>query len=261
MYSLFGWSDGTHIHRDLFPSTLLELILLHTKPLTYLIQALSALFATPIFSLPTAQLVSRAGYTQFTGDGSLAAGWPAKTAWVADFETMFTANQGFMSSSCANFGQAINSPDETKAIHDAVISIAASSAVDARFIFATVMQESSGCVRIKTTTNAVPNPGLMQSHNGPNSCNINGVGTIPCPNTTIIGMIADGTTGAGGLSSAQATVGAADASGIYKAARIYNSGSLDPSGNLATNAATPCYASDIANRLVGFVGDSACTLV
>ena len=191
----------------------------------------------------------------------MSAGWPAETAWVADFETMFTANQGVLSSSCANSGQAVNTPDETQAIHDAVINVAASSGVDARFIFATVMQESSGCVRIKTTMNAVPNPGLMQSHNGPNSCNINGTGTVPCPDTSVAGMIADGTTGTGGLSSALATAGTADASGIYKAARIYNSGSLDPSGDLATNAATPCYASDIANRLVGLVGDSACTLV
>lgn len=229
---------------------------------THLVQGLAALFALPVLSLPTAPVVPQTGYTQFTGDGSLAAGWPAKSAWVADFDTMFTANRGVMSSSCAhhNVGQAPNSPEETTAIHNAVVSIAASSGIDARFIFATLIQESSGCVRIQTTANAVRNPGLMQSHNGPNSCNINGIGTVPCPTSSITGMIADGTTGTGGLSNALATAGTSDASGVYRAARIYNSGSLDASGDLAWNAATPCYASDIANRLLGFVGDSPCTL-
>ena len=39
----------------------------------------------------------------------------------------------------------------------------------------------------------------------------------------------------------------------YKAARIYNSGSIAASGKLEDGIATHCYASDIANRLTGWV--------
>lgn len=47
----------------------------------------------------------------------------------------------------------------------------------------------------------------------------------------------------------------------YRAARAYNSGSVDPSGDLGKGCCTHCYASDIANRLTGWVtGDSKCTL-
>ena len=176
---------------------------------------------------------------------------------------MFTANKEIMEKSCATFGLANNSPEEIKAIHDNTKSIAASSGVDARFIFAVIIQESKGCVRVKTTSHSVQNPGLMQSHNGPNSCNENGVGTNPCPENKIKGMIQDGVTGKAGLKDSLATAGGTNAQSFYKTARIYNSGSLDPSGNMATNAPTPCYVSDVANRLVGFVGKmglSECTL-
>jgi len=44
----------------------------------------------------------------------------------------------------------------------------------------------------------------------------------------------------------------------YKAARIYNSGSIDPT-NLSTSGSNHCYASDIANRLIGWsAGPSGC---
>ena len=147
---------------------------------------------------------------------------------------MFTANQDVMSASCTAFGQQPNSVEETQAIHDAVASIAGTSGADARYIFATVMQESSGCVRV--------------------------VGTTPCPESSISGMISDGTAGADGLREVLARAGSSDAQAVYKAARINNFGSLDAFGDLATNTATPYYSSDIANRLTGFVGTSECTL-
>src|SRR3712207_7146665 len=37
--------------------------------------------------------------------------------------------------------------------------------------------------------------------------------------------------------------------------RSYNSGRIDPSGNLAAGIATHCYASDIAARLLGWASD------
>lgn len=46
-----------------------------------------------------------------------------------------------------------------------------------------------------------------------------------------------------------------------QAARIYNSGSIAPSGNLEDGIATHCYSSDIANRLTGWVNAATkCTL-
>lgn len=55
--------------------------------------------------------------------------------------------------------------------------------------------------------------------------------------------------------------GIAFAEAYYRAARLYNSGAIDPSGDLGKGSATHCYASDIANRLLGWVdSDSTCTL-
>jgi hypothetical protein len=39
----------------------------------------------------------------------------------------------------------------------------------------------------------------------------------------------------------------------YRASRMYNGGSVDPSGDLGKGCCTKCYASDIANRLMGWV--------
>lgn len=47
--------------------------------------------------------------------------------------------------------------------------------------------------------------------------------------------------------------GVDDVARYYRAARIYNSGSVDPSGDLGKGVATHCYASDVANRLRGWV--------
>ncbi|GAB0136310.1 hypothetical protein EsDP_00004615 [Epichloe bromicola] len=101
----------------------------------------------------------------------------------------------------------------------------------------------------------------MQSHNGAHSCyNVN-----PCPEAQLVGMIRDGTTGTPsgqGLQQMLAAVGrgaGAGASQYYKAARMYNSGSVAATGLLQDGAATHCYASDIANRLVGWSqGVGAC---
>ncbi|KAL8796514.1 MAG: hypothetical protein Q9195_001188 [Heterodermia aff. obscurata] len=151
--------------------------------------------------------------------------------------------------------QTFDSGDEINDIKTAINSVSASTGVDARFILAVIMQESRGDVRVGTTSVDHANPGLMQSHQG-----VDCIGQTPCPASVITQMIQDG---AGGTSSGdgleQALAGGTQAIDVYKAARIYNSGSLDPSGNLATNGATPCYASDVANRLIGFLGDSPCT--
>ena len=54
--------------------------------------------------------------------------------------------------------------------------------------------------------------------------------------------------------------GSTDVSQYYKAARIYNSGSVTDN-DLGAGVATHCYAADVANRLTGWVTSTClCTL-
>jgi len=85
-----------------------------------------------------------------------------------------------------------DSDDEIQSLQDAINQVAQETFVDHRFILAVVLQESNGCVRVHTTGNGVVNPGLMQSHNGPGSCNNNGWVQTPCPDSEILQMIEDG---------------------------------------------------------------------
>lgn len=100
------------------------------------------------------------------------------------------------------------------------------------------MQESSGCVRAPTTYFNTYNPGLMQSFNGPGSCN-NDTGYVQnsCPARQIEQMISDGVAGVGappqnGLLQCLQESGTADISMYYRAARIYNSGQYSLNADL-----------------------------
>ena len=62
-------------------------------------------------------------------------------------------------------------------------------------------------------------------------------------------LLAAGTSGLSGILNGR---GVPAPQNFYEAARIYNSGSIDPSGILEDGGATHCYASDIANRLLGW---------
>lgn len=164
-----------------------------------------------------------------------------------------------MQSSCKQWGFANNSPTEIAELKQAIAEVGEQTGVDTRFIFAIVMQESNGCVRVPTTENGVTNPGLMQSHDGTGTCvkTVNGaeVGVTPCPKSTIHQMINDGTAGTSsgaGLKQCLAQATGSGATQYYQAARIYNSGSLAASGNLGQGGATACYVSDLTNRLVGW---------
>lgn len=120
------------------------------------------------------------------------------------------------------------------------------------------MQESKGCVRVQSTNNGVVNTGLMQSHAGEGSCNKDGSKTTPCPSSMIKQMIKDGTAGTtqgDGLKQCFEAQSGGTSTKYFKAARTYNSGSIDSSGNLGQGGATHCYASDIANRVRGWAGD------
>lgn len=55
-----------------------------------------------------------------------------------------------------------NSDAETEEMKNAITEVANSTGVDSRFILATIMQESTGCVRVITTEYSHFNPGLMQ---------------------------------------------------------------------------------------------------
>ncbi|PQE23060.1 glycoside hydrolase protein [Rutstroemia sp. NJR-2017a WRK4] len=220
-----------------------------SKSLTYLLAMASLTYA-----MPTPELEQRAvQYKLYTGDGT---NWPAQTAW-ASFDTMWANNQAILSSSCAQFGQANNSPTEIAEILSAIKSVSSSTGVDNRFILAITMQESGGCVRAPTSNGGVSNPGLMQDHNGIHSCN-SGTAQNPCPAAQITGMITDGTAGTAsgdGLKQCLAQSGVTGARASYIAARIYNTGSYAAGADLGKpKYGTSCYASDIANRLLGWAG-------
>ncbi|KAF2243033.1 hypothetical protein BU26DRAFT_384014, partial [Trematosphaeria pertusa] len=192
-------------------------------------------------------------YKVFGGDGTPAQGWPKQSDWKS-FEDLWTANQGTMKASCSQFSQENDSDQEMNDIKSAIQATAKEASLPAEFLLAIVMQESKGCVRAPTTNYGYDNPGLMQSFQGKNSCNPSGSGTVPCPSDTITGMIRDGA-GIGlefGMQQAVAQSKADDVSKFYKGARIYNSGSVDASGNLGAGIATHCYSSDVANRLLGW---------
>ncbi|TWU70910.1 hypothetical protein ED733_000060 [Metarhizium rileyi] len=118
-----------------------------------------------------------------------------------------------------------------------------------------IMQiESNGCVRVPTTNNGVRNPGLMQSHNGSGSC----AGVNPCPAGTITQMIRDGVAGTSSGDGLRQTLARTkdvvgdNSRAVYAAARMYNSGSVDYNNLNNGLGSTPCYASDVANRLTGW---------
>ena len=160
--------------------------------------------------------------------------------------------------SCKLYHQEPNSENETTHVYNAIQSVAKRTLVDHRFILAVIMQESGGCVRAPTSNYGVLNPGVMQDHNGTATCNDgdeNGVQN-PCPADIIERMIQDGTGGTDwgdGLAQCINNAETEDVSAFYRAARIYNSGSVGVTGNLEDGIATHCYASDIANRLTGWV--------
>lgn len=181
-----------------------------------------------------------------------------------------------MKTGCTNLGLAPETDTtdvEIAQIYDAIQNVATLIAVDHRFILAVMMQESLGCVRVYTSVNGNLNPGLMQDHAGVHSCNqasrdVTGMMIFPCPFDQIQGMIQDGVGGtdagdglAGYLNTItghSATAGVSNTDGgnaqvYYQAARYYNSGSIDYTNLTNAFNSRKCYASDVANRLTGWV--------
>ena len=125
---------------------------------------------------------------------------------------------------------------------------------------------SNGCTRDHTTADSHPNPGLYQLHDGTGSCHDRPSG--PCPKEDTLQMVKDeveGTSQGDGLkqclkkSKDSHSVGEDGAVPYNRAARLYNSGSPSADGNLGRGVSTPCYCSDVANRLLGWnLGNSGC---
>lgn len=205
--------------------------------------------ARPLGTPEASDSNSTVTYTHYTGDGSVAAGWPDQKEWI-DYDTMWTQNKA------AFIDKQNNTPEDNDNLQAAIEGVSTKYDVDKRLILAVVIQESNGNVRVKTTQFAQgSNPGLMQTHNGLGSC----AGLTICPDEMIVTMIEEGSaTGSDGvnLKDLMDGCGASDVTKYYKAARKYNSGvnSIGPDGDLSAPGATASYASDIANRLMGYVG-------
>lgn len=203
-------------------------------------------------------------YTFYQGDGSTAAGWPSEQQW-ASFDSLWKINLPFIQKSCTNLrtGAPDNSPQEIEQIKKALADVSKEAGIDKRVGLALMMQESKGCVRIGTTAVDVENPGLLQSHKG-----VNCIGKVPCPEATIKQMFKDGLEGTkfgDGLKQTIAQgakqLGAKGAQAVYAGARGYNSGSIKTGDLNFKFKATACYATDIANRLTGWIASpSKCKL-
>lgn len=217
----------------------------------------SACFAAVVAGLPANTNIKRIAdsYTFYQGDGSTGAGWPSQDSW-GSWDDLWNANVPLMQQSCGWNGWGANdSGDEINSINSAIQQLAGQTGVDNRFILAVMMQESKGCVRVPTTNNGVVNPGLMQSHNGAGTC----ANANPCPSNQVTQMISDGVAGTSSgdgvqqtLSQARGATGDNGSRSYYAAARLYNSGSVDYSNLNNGLGSTPCYASDVANRLTGW---------
>lgn len=199
-----------------------------------------------------------AAYQVFGGDGTKGQGWPASSQWLS-FSELWDLNLPTISSSCAQFKMEENGQEINGWIKNALQASAKKINADPSFLLAVMMQESKGCARAPTTNYGEENPGLFQSFNGKKTCSPADPHFTKCDQQTVEGMVDEG---AGlnadfGLQQAMAQSGASDDSKYYKGARIYNSGSLPASGNLGDGIATHCYASDIANRLVGWVSSAS----
>jgi len=198
----------------------------------------------------------------YKGDGSTNAGWPSQNEWLS-FDDLWDANQKILKSSCSSaFSQTDNSDQELDDIKSSIEDVSSSTRVDKTFILAIMLQESNGCVRVQATSYSHANPGLFQSHEGTGSCNDGSNVQSPCPKSQIHQMIEDGVAGTAAGDGLKQLLDNAKGDGVqkfYQAARMYNSGSLDSSGNLGLGVATHCYSSDIANRLTGWsAGVSKC---
>lgn len=170
--------------------------------------------------------------------------------------------------SCDQYSVENNSDQELADLRAAILSVGHNSTLDVRLILAIVLQESEGCVRAPTSYWSHANPGLMQSYQGTGSCNTNNntagapvdqaLVQVPCSASQIRQQIQDGAVGTQtgpGLATDWKQQGHTDVSGYYRTAKVYNAGIQTLQGSTElTGGPTGDYASDIANRLTGWLG-------
>ncbi|KAI4201433.1 MAG: hypothetical protein LQ350_003271 [Teloschistes chrysophthalmus] len=166
-----------------------------------------------------------------------ASNFPAKSTWK-DFNTLFNINKPTML-------QTGDSSEDVGRIFNAIVD-AAKIGVEERVILCIIMQESRGNVGVNGPRNQDGNVtgGLMQAVESPGF-----PGQHNLSQAQISSMVQAGTKHYKG--NLQQLDNADTASTIYRALRLYNSGSIDESNLSDGKGATPEYVSDIANRLQG----------
>ncbi|KAL9579362.1 MAG: hypothetical protein Q9212_005151 [Teloschistes hypoglaucus] len=205
-----------------------------------------------------------------------ASNFPAQSTWK-DFNTLFNINKPTML-------QTGDSGEDVGRIFNAIVD-AAKIGVEERVILCIIMQESRGNVGVDDPKNqdgkvtgglmqAIESPGFSGQHNLTQVCLFQSIlncdpacppsplascrrGECIEPKLTVIiliqaqisSMVQAGTKHFKG--NLQQLDNADTASTIYRALRLYNSGSINESNLSDGKGATPEYVSDIANRLQG----------
>lgn len=178
-------------------------------------------------------------YYCFNGPAS---NFPPFQNWM-NFYDMFDRNQQ------DSMAQEESGPIQGQ-IYNAIVQISQASNVDARFILAVIMQESTGNVYVGCTNNGVENCGLMQAYAGSVSYDSNN------SQGSITQMVQDGTQGtASGGGLVQWFDNSESEGNPYIVARGYNSGSIDFNNLSDGLGSTSAYVSDIANRVQGWNGN------
>ncbi|MCJ1246775.1 hypothetical protein MMC30_003984 [Trapelia coarctata] len=174
------------------------------------------------------------GFTHYSGPASA---FPGQNTWK-DFDTIFNLNKHEML-------QTGDSGEDVGRIYNAVKE-AAKIGVEERVIFCIIMQESTGNVGVGTPNDQDGNPtgGLMQAEESPAFPGKHNLGQAQ-----ITSMVVAGTKHY--KANLQQLDNKDTAETIYKALRLYNSGSINESNLSDGKGATDSYVSDIANRLQG----------
>jgi hypothetical protein len=175
------------------------------------------------------------GGGQFVAYSGPASNYPDPSQWISFF--------ALWDLSVPQMSAMGNTESENALIQSSILTVASSSGVDARAILATVMQESTGKVRVGTTNNGVSNSGLMQSHAGTSFDPADPAGSI-------LQMIRDGTEGTAHGDGLMQTL-AAQNGNYYEAFRKYNSGSVNTADLNDGFGSSPLYVQQMANRLMG----------
>ncbi|QDS73283.1 hypothetical protein FKW77_005085 [Venturia effusa] len=161
------------------------------------------------------------------------------TLWPT-FDCLFEINR-------ASINMQNPTPSEADQVKQAVLTAAGQTALDPRVLFAILMQESHGELRVGHTiqpdTSAVQNSGMMQCR----GC----VGAAQIPRNCPVdqGLVDEMVLGGARFFKGELDRNSGD---VFKAMRAYNSGSADWDLNNPFFA-TGAYVWDCANRLVGWV--------